>query len=282
VVTYTNKAASILRAKGIEDATTVYRIMYDLVDDVNMIWRKRRELPFDLVIVDESSMIGTTVRDDLESYGCPVLYVGDPFQLKPVKDEAWFLHPDYTLSEVMRHGDAILNVVTAIREGRKYPDVDQYDLTSAQIASYDAVICYTNRKRFELNRRIRKELGHSERPEAGDRVLMSKTDYDYGLFAGETGTVTSTNGKWKTAVLFDGETQSVNFTRTHWMQEGENPYDPDFAGRQCLDWAYALTCHKAQGSQYDRVLVWVERMADASWLYTAGSRAIKELLIGGY
>lgn len=52
-----------------------------------------------------------------------------------------------------------------------------------------------------------------------------------------------------------------------------------------FDYAYAITCHKAQGSEYGKVLVFEEYMkgdnkeSHARWLYTAATRAIDKLII---
>ena len=49
-----------------------------------------------------------------------------------------------------------------------------------------------------------------------------------------------------------------------------------------FDYGYCITCHKAQGSEYDKVLVFEEylRGSDhARWLYTAATRAKEKLVI---
>ena len=52
-----------------------------------------------------------------------------------------------------------------------------------------------------------------------------------------------------------------------------------------FDYAYAITCHKAQGSEYNKVLVFEEFMkgdnqeSHARWLYTAATRAKSKLII---
>ena len=38
----------------------------------------------DLVVVDEASMVGQKLGNDLASFGCRILALGDPFQLPPV------------------------------------------------------------------------------------------------------------------------------------------------------------------------------------------------------
>lgn len=60
---------------------------------------------------------------------------------------------------------------------------------------------------------------------------------------------------------------------------------PDFQNRciEPIDFAYAITVHKAQGSQYNSVLVYEEHLGDsrahAKWLYTAITRAVNSLII---
>ena len=281
VVTYTNKAAARLREVGISDATTIYKLMYKLTDPDLMLWRRLDKLPVDVVIVDEASMVGQNIRDDLESYDIPVLYVGDPFQLPPVKEESVMDNCDFTLTEVYRHGDVILDIATAIREGRPYDDVDQYSLSDTQLCDADIVICLSNNKRFELNQRIRKHRGFQTQATRGDRVVAAKTIYDYGIFAGELGTLVSTNNRRRYEVLFDGWNETVVLTNGHMLLPNENPYSVELKGRQCLDFGNAITCHKAQGSSWPSVLVWKEPRADARWLYTAVTRAEKQVIIGG-
>jgi hypothetical protein len=49
-----------------------------------------------------------------------------------------------------------------------------------------------------------------------------------------------------------------------------------------FDYGYAMTCHKAQGSQADRVMVINEKLPQTDhrrWLYTAITRAAKELVV---
>lgn len=55
--------------------------------------------------------------------------------------------------------------------------------------------------------------------------------------------------------------------------------------KSCIqaEWGWAITAHKSQGSQWDKVLVfdesWAFREDKAKWLYTAITRAAKELTI---
>jgi hypothetical protein len=49
-----------------------------------------------------------------------------------------------------------------------------------------------------------------------------------------------------------------------------------------FDYGYCITCHKAQGSEYDKVLVLEEFLRGSDhdrWLYTAATRAKEKLVI---
>ena len=286
VVTYTNKASLVLRNKGVYGATTIHRLMYTLEDEDKMTWAKNdflKERP-SLIIVDEASMVGEKIRKDLESYRIPVLYIGDSFQLPPVKEEGSIMdHPNYTLTEIHRQAQdsPIIKIATAIREGRRYPDVDQYGITSEELSSYELVLCQSNDRRYKLNERIRNFRGFEGTPKVGERVVMAKTDYDLGIFAGECGTITHVD-RYLYRVLFDGQDEDLGMGYCKFLKLGDNPYNAEFKGKRCLDFGYAITVHKAQGSQYDSILYWDERKADARHRYTGATRAVTKLTMAGY
>jgi len=97
----------------------------------------------------------------------------------------------------------------------------------------------------------------------GDRVIWTKNDKELGLVNGDTGRVTAVGGE-KIVVDFDGV--------------GQKEVQPGFT----LQLAWVMTCHKAQGSQYRKVLVvqsgkhageWLGGIVNRSWVYTAATRA---------
>jgi ATP-dependent exoDNAse (exonuclease V) alpha subunit len=110
---------------------------------------------------------------------------------------------------------------------------------------------------------------------------MAKTDYDLGIFAGECGTITEVN-KYLYRVWFDGQTEDVGMGYCKFLELGDNPYEEQFKGKRCLDFGYAITVHKAQGSSYKSVLYWDERKADARHRYTGATRAEELLTMAGF
>lgn len=82
-----------------------------------------------LVIVDEASMVNANLMRFIEravaNTGIKVLFMGDPFQLPPVKEDnspVWKLScPRAELREVMRQRNKILDLVTDIRAKMGHP-----------------------------------------------------------------------------------------------------------------------------------------------------------------
>jgi hypothetical protein len=102
-------------------------------------------------------------------------------------------------------------------------------------------------------------------------------------------------------VKFDDLDRSIviNACNLQWNREGtfQSAVDAEAAANQrgislpafpsfgdFFDYGYALTCHKAQGSQFDTVLVYPDGRMDPNeedtrrWLYTAVTRAKSHLI----
>jgi exodeoxyribonuclease V alpha subunit len=69
-------------------------------------------------------------------------------------------------------------------------------------------------------------------------------------------------------VLFDGDAEPKMLTDEHLVD---------------LNLAYAVTCHKCQGSSAKRIVVPIygSRLLDRSWLYTAITRAEQQVVLVG-
>ncbi len=104
---------------------------------------------------------------------------------------------------------------------------------------------------------------------AGEPVIYGRNDYRQGLFNGMMGRVAETCPDDGTlTVLFDGETEAR-------LLEREQLLD--------LQLAYAVTCHKCQGSSAPRIVVplYGSRILEPSWLYTAVTRAERQIVFVG-
>ena len=93
-------------------------------------------------------------------------------------------------------------------------------------------------------------------------------------------------------IEFDDEVE--NFSGLILAEQFNNPQSLNFTdkrnrtlGADLFDFGYALTVHKAQGSQAKKVLLFEERFPQMDdevwkkWLYTAITRAEEELVIIG-
>jgi exodeoxyribonuclease V alpha subunit len=107
------------------------------------------------------------------------------------------------------------------------------------------------------------ELGEVFSP--GDPVLHRRNSYRNGLYNGSLGRVASIDPEGRRLVaLFD-----------------EEEHEFDEMSLIDLGLGYALTCHRAQGSQAPRVVVALppSRVLDPSWIYTAVTRAERQVVI---
>ena len=130
---YTGKAALVLRNKGCTDARTIHSLIYraqDLDEEVPSFVINEQSPANDaaLIIIDECSMVDEELGRDLLSFGRPVLVLGDPAQLPPVKGGGFFTEaePDFMLTEVHRQAadNPIVRMSMIVREGGRWFYVD--------------------------------------------------------------------------------------------------------------------------------------------------------------
>lgn len=284
-------------------------------------------LDADLVVVDEASMVDERVYQDLTSFEVPILAVGDHGQLPPVRGGLNLMRsPDLTLTEIHRQaeGHPIVRLSASVRRGEPFDsaigddprvrriesghEADLADLLSGFVkrpedSADTAVLCYTNRTRARINRLLRDGFGFEAPLVPGDVVVcLRDTYFDALLLAnGLRGRVESVEGELEHHVrarvlhpedgyLVDGWVLTEQLGRAATLDSYDDlAFEP--AGWHevglLYDYGYALTVHKAQGSQYRRVVVCLERPAPVSdddwrrWLYTAVTRATDELVLIG-
>lgn len=300
-VAYTGKAAMVLRKKGLP-ATTIHGLIYrPRVDDQGKVTFCRRSFVelerIKLIICDESSMVGSAIKTDLESFGIPILYIGDCGQLPPVsKDQINLMaFPDYTLNEIHRQAldNPIIRLAHMVRTGQdigygKHGDtcfvIPWFRMQDEYLLSADQVICGFNNTRKRLNGEIRGLLGfQSELPEPGDKLICLKNNHELGLVNGMLGTCDAYNSLHK----------HLNFTNDDGVKHELLDIDDQvFLGGQVyyqrgieqFDFGYCLTAHKFQGSEAAKVLIFEELFGNDEemhrrWKYTAITRASEKLLI---
>jgi exodeoxyribonuclease-5 len=257
----------------------------------------------DLLVVDEVSMVDERMGRDLLSFEVPILVLGDPAQLPPVRGAAFLTaaDPDVMLTEIHRQArdDPIVRLASLAR-GRQLPPFGEYGETRVirreefdpvrELRNGEQIIVGKNvtRKRANVKRRAR--LGFEDPlPVAGDRLVCLRNNHDLGLANGAIWNVVERAGdqdEGYVPLLLEedvagGTRLAMDVHTCHFLDEDLPWFQKQEAEE--FDYAYALTCHKAQGSQWDGVVVVDESACFRDnrwrWLYTAVTRAAEKLVL---
>jgi exodeoxyribonuclease-5 len=310
---FTGKAAQVMRNKGCHGASTIHSLIYrarESGEDVPSfdLWEDAPASKASLIIIDECSMVDAELGRDLMSFGVPVLVLGDPAQLPPIQsgsNGAGFFteaEPDAMLTEVHRQAqdDPIVRLSMDIREGREIEPfrdgetqvVPKSELDPQRVLEADQVLVGRNVTRRSYNARLRERRGITDPlPVAGDRLVCLRNNRKKGLFNGGLWVVKE-RGARKTGVMtmrihpdegFSGKGIKVS-VRPECFTGGIEDFDwPRRKPYDEFDFGYVLTVHKAQGSQWDDVVLFDESFAfpetRGRWLYTGVTRAAKKLTL---
>lgn len=361
VVAYTGQAARMLQKRGIP-ATTIHQLIYlpsdirrekiaAVKDLIKKAGNDRAQLASltakldallepafvlnddsalngaRLCVLDEASMVGERLGDDLEGFGVPMLVVGDPYQLGPVDEEPCYdlSNPDVALSKILRQDadSRILTLATRVREGKytdKYPTpVNKDDLVIREdqrmnndqrrdfIMEAHRILCSTNETRRAVNRRVLRYFDAPDKRypdgEWWEELICVRNSHDNDLLNGMPIRLRDVKEDgspfWFTAeVLGDDEISrgrlkiykgwfDYSLKRTPWNEVRKLvARELDAIGEPLLecDWGFCITTHKAQGSEWPRVLFLSESFPQAGEFrqrlhYSAITRASQRLVI---
>lgn len=331
-VTFTGKASEVLREKGNPNAMTAHKLLYHSkqLPSGKFIYRPRPYIDFNLVIVDEVSMLPRDMWQLLLSHRVHVIACGDPFQIPPIdenQDNHVLDNPHIFLDEIMRQAKEsdIIRLSMDIREGRKIvpregKDAQVFDKSQLVDGMYywaDQILVATNRTRYDINSYIRERDGRVVDPEIGDKVIclrncwntmsqekhdplingtigwiedMCRVDRKYILNGHEISvpilqaTIATKNDKYVDlpidyTALTTGK-KYLNPKQEYAIRRNkENPELPiEF------NYGYAITGHRAQGSQWGKILTIEENfptnpIEHSRWLYTCVTRAADKLTL---
>lgn len=322
-ITYTGKASLVLRNKGCTNAITAHKLLYHAKEkpDGTFEFKPKKHLDYDykIIVLDECSMLPEDMWKLLLSHKVHVVALGDKEQLPPVDGDSKILdNPHVVLDEVVRQAldSPIIRLSVDIREGKwlEYGGPKECRVMPPERVSdkllmgADQVLCGKNITRHCLNERLRKiKFGaqYANKPLEGDKIICLKNDWgiladnEEPLINGMVGVLnnikltdgslykpemiadftSSNNGLYKDLrmdyKIFTEKETTVN--KDNWMMYPKNERAHEF------DYAYAVTVHKYQGSEAEKVVVYDEWLGDRDfhrrWLYTAVTRSSKMLVV---
>lgn len=326
---YTGKATQVLKNKLIQhnavyendNISTIHSLIYKAItNDVGAIigWMKRvrREVEFDLIVIDEASMVDSNIYSDLISFNIPIIAVGDHGQLPPINGKFNLMEePMLKLQQIHRQAqeNPIIKLSIMAREKgnidhgyysdnvKKVDSSEHYYLVEDTFNTYKPdtmILCGYNLSRVKINASVRNALGfETPVPQSTDRVICLRNNHEKVIFNGMLGSIYSIekkdNDKYKAEIQMDGDDTSVYKGIISAEQFNSTQTLNNILGytktkkMDLFDFGYALTVHKAQGSQARKVVLFEERFKKQDddmwkrWLYTAVTRAEEELLIFG-
>jgi exodeoxyribonuclease V len=306
---FTGKAAMVMRHKGCQGASTIHSLIYRPIEsETEMptfeLWDDAPAAQAKLIVIDECSMVDAELGRDLMSFGAPLLVLGDPAQLPPIQGGGFFtdIEPDTMLTEVHRQAqnDPIIRLSMQIRAGHRLEPGDygstqvvpRSALDPQRVLDADQVLVGRNATRRAYNARMRERRGFEDPlPMAGDKLVCLRNNRRKGLFNGGLWVVKERprsrrqvlalrlrpdeepNGRIvKVSVRPECFTGAIE--KLEWQQRKRHDE---------FDFGYVLTVHKAQGSQWDDVVLFDESFAFPDsrdrWLYTGVTRAAKRLTV---
>ncbi len=272
----------------------------------------QQDLKEQAILIDEASMV------DLLSFSAlargvddrvKIALIGDPHQLPPIGPGLVLqcltdgIVPHVELKAPQRFGSEIAAVADSIKAGvlprlsetGKVRLLETSDNELADVATElyltgsaeTVVLCATRALAKRINEAVQTKLS-TDREELrvwnqefdcweasglreGDLVICTDNHWDLGLQNGSIGRIVS--------LKKDGEALGA----IEWDDGQTRTFDASFL--DSLELAYALTVHKAQGSQWHRVIVCLpstrSSSVDRSLIYTALTRAQSEVILLG-
>jgi tRNA A37 threonylcarbamoyladenosine biosynthesis protein TsaE len=245
----------------------------------------------EVALVHNCSMVGDDMAADVLSFGKPVLVLGDPGQLPPVKGTGAFHRrdPDVMLTDIHRQAEtsAVIRLATMARQGEPIPygqhddfvwKMSGRDVTPEELLQGGQVICGKNVTRLGLNNAMRRAAGFggSLPTGPGEKVICLRNNAAIGLLNGmfiELDDIERIDEERFRAAITTEEGDLVGGRDKTGKPNRLPIYAGHFLDHQKLDpqrderdwrikkrlieatWGWVVTCHKFQGSSALNVIV---------------------------
>lgn len=309
----TGKAASVMALRLGLPVLTVHFLLGMVPGQVSA----SKEVTADVLVVDESTMLDSVMFAALcDAVGekTKVILVGDPDQLPPVSYGQPFQdivrlaeHTErvahFSLTANMRTDQAgIIELLDYVRRGelppklgagvshfrttpnaavdlamdlprlaRRFPGIERKDVLLLTGLRQEKFAMGTEAINHFMSNRLVKERIQGQKFALGDRVMFTVNDRYHGFVNGELGVLHAWGDKGRTVEITSDSGVEYKLIVSDCQTS--------------LEWAYAMTVHKAQGSQARVVLFPLEKKnlqyANRRLVYTAMSRAQEHLALFG-
>lgn len=297
---YVGKAVTVLNKHDM-NARTIHSLIYvptvvtdtdengrplldrdgDPITTIKFFKRDELDYPYALIIIDEASMVNDSLRDEILSFGVPVIFVGDCNQLEPIFGKgSVMLFPDFRLTQIMRQkeNDPIIQLSQMAIKNLPYQPgvygksrvITELTIDKRLLTDYDVIIVGTNKRRESINGYIRSHLLglHSIFPIVGERMICRQNNWNIsigdGLFltngtAGDVMDVYKVKSNKYFTIDFkaDASGQTKKNIKVDLQYLKSSPDERKLMGMtkyNKFEYGYAITAHLSQGSQYPRVL----------------------------
>jgi exodeoxyribonuclease-5 len=195
------------------------------------------------------------------------------------------------------------------------------EMVTGHLTWADTILCATNATRHSINQQVRGLLGYEGELCSGEKIIIKRNYWEDCNEDGDAlvnGTIGIVENPFDSYIMIPryikNDRHQIPIIMAEFTPDGGKPFgtidfDKDYVLNEtpCVDWrvayqigkmrsrlgdilpkqatyGYALTCHAAQGSEWDKVLVIEEnfpfdKKEHARWLYTACTRSAKKLVL---
>lgn len=260
-----------------------------------------------LFVIDEASMVPEYLAKEINSRNIRIIAIGDLDQLPPVGGNPGYLNDGniYRLTDIMRQNEKspILYLAHRALNGQTI-EIGTYgncrviyedELTDEEIISADIILCGKNSTREMVNNNFRRNIlkTNSTTPLVGEKMICRKNNWfiasdGINLVNGLSGIVTKSPG----VEGFDGKTYTIDFQplmcgglfqdlKCDYKYLISDLHKRDFLKKskfsvgEKMEYAYAITTHLSQGSQYNNGIYieeYLNAMINRNLWYTGVSR----------
>lgn len=291
-------------------------------------FKRQDSIDYDILLIDEASMVSSKIFNDMINYNVQIVACGDCFQLPPVadKDSGGVLErPDYMLQEVHRtaQDSPLVQLSHSIRT-KQYLPIEPYRDDHIRIMSYfyggaeflenleydseTVTLCFTNSVRSSINHgyRFKKQYKPGVVLYPYEQIVCLTNNQTLGMMNGERFaveylsppfdepticvTVERQDGQFQEAYVhntlkkFGKKNVIVRDKKNNVKSSETDPLVID------ADYGYAMTVHKAQGSEFKNVILIDSGIFKGiskskgnddylRWLYTGVTRSSDKLTI---